>query len=369
MQNPKDFTGLSMPVFTAFGWEGEENALKYALSQLELFVAALYNRLPTAARAEFQSYGLSAEGQNAYLSTGATHDDEATIAFNARPMSFEVLLGITDKTALSKGLAAVNKDIHSAHHALAQLDPAWTLRIQQMQIDEATGERTHHQDLYKDSVASFSEAMATDLFARAAYLNEDDAWVTPIYLSMRVPSDRVAAMGTTILSVSTDLVMNLVPVTNALLGRKPKKKAAKPKASKAKAAVARPVEIGPTVMIEGEERSSAASISDSVDTFIYLAELKPLHIRRGFVNLTAGHWPFFALNARAQTRDVTIVFGGRQDKHGSVWRLQPDDQARLVLGPQVHDWVEENFASSDQIQVTARKLDNNEIRITLEPVA
>ena len=122
-------------------------------------------------------------------------------------------------------------------------------------------------------------------------------------------------------------------------------------------------------MIEGEERSSAASISDSVDTFTYLAELKPLHIRRGFVNLTAGHWPFFALNARAQTRDVTIVFGGRQDKHSSVWRLQPDDQARLVLGPQVHDWIEENFASSDQIQVTARKLDNNEIRITLEPVA
>ena len=140
MQNPKDFTGLSMPVFTAFGWEGEDNALKYALSQLELFVAALYNRLPTAARAEFQSFGLSTEGQNAYLSTGATYADEATIAFNARPMSFEVLLGISNKTALSKGLAAVNKDIHSAHHALAQLDPAWTLRIQQMQVDEATGE-------------------------------------------------------------------------------------------------------------------------------------------------------------------------------------------------------------------------------------
>jgi hypothetical protein len=49
--------------------------------------------------------------------------------------------------------------------------------------------------------------------------------------------------------------------------------------------------------------------------------------------------------------------------------LQPDDQARLVLGPQVHDWIEENFSSSDQIQVTARKLDNNEIRVTLEPVA
>jgi hypothetical protein len=246
-----------------------------------------------------------------------------------------------------------------------QLDAAWTLRVQQMQVDAETGERTHHQDLYKDSVATLSEGAATEIFARAAYLNEEDGWATPIYLSMRVPSDRVAAMGTTILSVSTDLVMNLVPVINALLGRKAKKKPGKSKATKA----AVPVETGPTVTIEGEERAAAATLVESADSFIYLAELMPLHIRRGFVNLTTGHWPFFALNARAQTRDVTVVFDGRQDKHSSVWRLQPDDQARLVLGPQVHDWIEENFSSSDQIQVTARKLDNNEIRITLESVA
>lgn len=364
MQNSKDFTGLSMPVFAAFGWEGEENALKFALSQLEMFIDALYARLPAPARAEFLTHGLSTEGQNAYLSTGQSFDDEAFIAFNARPMSFEVLLGITDKTALSKGLAAVNKDLTAAYNALAALDAAWTLRVQQMQLDPDTGERTHHQDLYKDGVAALSEEAAAEIFARAAYLNEEEGWVTPIYLSMRVPSDRVAAMGTTILSVSTDLVLSLVPVLNALLGRKPKKKATKSKAAKPT-----PVETGPTVTVEGEERASAATLVDSADSFIYTAELKPLHIRRGFINMTTGHWPFFALNARAQTRDVTVVFDGRQDKHSSVWRLQPDDQARLVLGPQVHDWMEENFASSDQIQVTARKLDNDEIRITLEPVA
>ncbi|MEZ4517329.1 MAG: hypothetical protein R3C44_11010 [Chloroflexota bacterium] len=364
MQNPKDFTGLPMPVFTAFGWEGEENALKYALSELELFITALYNRLPAPARAEFQTYGLSTEGQNAYLSTGTTYDDEAFIAFNARPMSFEILFGITDKTALSKGLAAVNKDLPAAHHALMQLDPGWTLRIQQMQIDEDTGERAHHQDLYKDSVVNLSEETAAEVFARAAYLNEEDLWVTPVYLSMRIPSDRVAAMDSTILTVSADLVMALVPVLNALLGRKPKKKAKK--TSKPKAA---PVVTGPTVISEGEDRASAATLTDSADSFTYVSELMPLHLRRGFINLTTAHWPFFALNARAQTRDVTVVFDGRQDRHCSVWRLQPDDQARLVLGPQVHDWVEENFASSDHVQVTARKLDNDEIRITLEPVA
>lgn len=66
---------------------------------------------------------------------------------------------------------------------------------------------------------------------------------------------------------------------------------------------------------------------------------------------------------------MTVVFGGRQDKHSSVWRLQPDDQARIVLGQQVHEWLEENFAMSDAIRVLARRLDNDEIRITLEPAS
>ncbi len=70
-----------------------------------------------------------------------------------------------------------------------------------------------------------------------------------------------------------------------------------------------------------------------------------------------------------ETRDVTVVFGGRQDHHNSVWRLQPGDQARLVLGPQAHEWLEENFVYSDSIRVVARRLDNDEIRITLDAVA
>ena len=49
-----------MPVFSAFGWAGEENALKFALSQLQLFIETLYARLPADAREELPAFGLSA---------------------------------------------------------------------------------------------------------------------------------------------------------------------------------------------------------------------------------------------------------------------------------------------------------------------
>ena len=58
-----------------------------------------------------------------------------------------------------------------------------------------------------------------------------------------------------------------------------------------------------------------------------------------------------------------------RDSHSSVWRLQPDDQARIVLGSQVQEWLEENFTGSETIRVVARRLDNDEIRITLDSAA
>ena len=45
MQPTEEFTGLGMPVFTAFGWAGEETAQKYAYSQLEQFIALLHANL------------------------------------------------------------------------------------------------------------------------------------------------------------------------------------------------------------------------------------------------------------------------------------------------------------------------------------
>jgi hypothetical protein len=364
MQTSTEFSGLTMPVFTAFGWAEEENALKFALSQMQQYVDSLYQRLPPPVRDEFPSHGLSYENQNAYLATGDAFESEAYVAFNARPMSLEILLGIVGKTALSKGLAAINKNPTLAHHTITQLDPGWMLRIQQMQIDTETGERAHHLDLYKDSIGNFTEEQAREIFERAAYLNEEEKWVTPVYLSLRMPSERVAAMGTTIVPASAELVVALAPVLQLFTGRKPKKPRATKSTAKSKAA--RPV-VEPGEEATGEP-TITASVKAMADGFTYIAELMPLHIRRGFVNMTPAHWPFFATGTRSETRQVTVVFGGRQDRSSTVWRLQPDDQARLVLGRQVHDWLEENFIAGDSIRMNARRLDNDEIRVTLEPV-
>lgn len=362
MQGSKDFAGLTMPVFAAFGWAGEENALKFALSQMQLFIDALYLRLPPEIRDEFHAHGLSQENQNVYLATGNSYDSDAYIAFNARPMSLEVQLGIVGQNLLSKGLAAINRDPVIAHHAITQLDPSWTLRVQQMQLDGETRERAHHLDLFKDSVGNFTEEQAREVFGRAAYLTEEDKWVTPVFLSLRLPSERAAAMGPEIVKIALDLVGALMPVLRLFTGRKARKARA-PKAARGRAAQAESVEETPA-----GEQAITGSIKSMADSFNYVADLKPLHIRRGFINLTPAHWPFFAASSRAETRDVTVVFGGRQDRHSSVWRLQPDDQARIVLGPQVHEWLEENFAHSETIRVLARRLDNDEIRITLEAV-
>ena len=360
MQASNVFNGLTMPVFSAFGWAGEENALKYALSQLQLFIESLYARLPGDIREEFPVYGLSAENQNVFLATGDTYDKEAYIAFNARPMSLEVQLGLVGQNLLSKGLAAVNKDPIAAHHVLTQLDPSWTLRVQQMAIDPEGGERAHHLDLFKDSVNNLTEEQAREIFERAAYLTEEDKWVTPVYLSLRLPSERVAAMSTAVFDIAIELVTALMPTLRLFTGRKAKKaRAARPKNR-----APRPAE--PTEETPAGEPTITGSIKAMADSFTYVADLKPLHIRRGFINLTPAHWPFFASSSRSETRDVTVVFGGRQDRHSSVWRLQPDDQARVVLGPQVHEWLEETFANTEAIRVVARRLDNDEIRITLE---
>lgn len=360
MQPSKDFSGLTMPVFTAFGWAGEENALKYALAQLQAFIDLLHLRLPADVRGEFMTHGLSQENQNVYLATGDSPDADAFIAFNARPMSLEIQMGIVGHNLLSKGLAAVNKDIVAAHHIFIQLDPNWGLRVQQMQVDPETGERAHHLDLFKESVNNLTVEQAQEVFERAAYLNEEDKWATPVYLSLRMPSERVAAMSTAIVDIAADLVSALMPVLRLFTGKK-QKKARAPRASARTARRADADDEAPA-----GETAITGSIKSMADSFNYVAELKPLHIRRGFINLTPAHWPFFAASNRTETRDVTVVFGGRQDKNSSVWRLQPDDQARIVLGSQPHEWLEENFAHSDTIHVAARRLDNDEIRITLD---
>lgn len=351
------FTGLNMSVFAAFGWAGEETAIKFALSQLELFINALHSSLPRSIQQELPAYGLSQENQGVYLAAEKDVESDAHIAFYARPLSLELQLSITDKKVLRKGLEVAAKDPTTCHRVIAQLGPDWTLRIQQLQIDEDSGETTFYQDLFKDSVSSFTPEVAEEVISKAAYLNEQETWVIPLFLSRRFPSEQVSAMGPAVLRVMGEHIASLMPAFLFLSGRSARRSTrAKTGKTTGKAKTAAPKVAPVDVDVKPE------------DEFVYVAELKPLHLRRGFVNLTPRHWPFFAISARTETRPVTIYYDGIYDRKSAVWRLQPDDQARVVLSPAVHEWLEEHFNPDDKIQLTVRKLQDDEIQISLAAV-
>ena len=352
MQPTTDFTGLSMPVFTAFGWAGEETAIKFALSQLEAFIGELHANLPREAKEKFPFYGLNEEHQAVYISAKKDVFDDIYITFFARPMSLEMQLAIQNETVLTKSYKQSEKQPAMNHRLITELGPEWTLRIQQMQVDEDSGESTHYQDTFKDSVASLDETTASELFSKAAYLNGDDRWVAPFYLSKRFDSERVAAMGLKIVQVMGEQVGTLMPLVNFMTGKAKRKRSKKAKGKKTAVST----------------KTAATNPDDTIEEmFSYTSELKPLHLNRGFVNLTPKHWPFFQINSRTETRPVTVYYEGIYDKKCTVWRLLPNDQARLMLSPTVHEWLEEYFQAGDQIEVVARKMNGNEIQMSLRP--
>lgn len=347
------FNGLMMPVFTAFGWAGEETAVNFALSQMELFIEGIYYSLPRATQDQFVVHGIDRASQSAYLST--TPDPEAglIVVFNARPMSLETSLAISDKATLAKAYTTAEAQVNTLYTILEELGADWKLRIQQMEIDEESGTTALYQDLYKDGIDALDQETLTTVISRASYLNGENKWVVPLYVSHFADSEKVAAMGTKIISVSVENIEKLVPLIELLTGKVRKKKAPKKKTPKP-----RPIQPPePVKQMSGRE-----------EQFTYVSELKALHLRRGFINLTPEHWPFFAVNVRTETRPVTIHYGELKDEKSSVWRLVQNDQARIALSPTVHHWLEENFDVHDFIQVTAVKKSQDEIHITLAPV-
>jgi hypothetical protein len=349
------FNGLTMPVFTAFGWAGEEAALSFALAELDLFVAELHGSLRRTVQEQLPVYGLSQENKSVYLAALADVEEGVNISFIARPLSFEVQLSLSGQELLNKGLSLLEKDLSHTHKLLSALGSEWSLRVQQMEVDEESGEAAHYQDLFKDSADELSEELAVAVFSRAAYLNREAQWKTPITVSRRISSEAASAMGAQLVDVTAELVDGLMPLIQYFTGQTVKRSTkAKPKPRpKPKAA---PVAV--------EEEASA----EPGDGFTYLAELMPLHLRRGFVNLTSEHWPYFAVNSRTTTREVTVRFDDMSDEESAVWRLLPDDQARLVLGPTVHRWLEEYFDPYDYVEIVARKVGEQEIQLTLGPV-
>ncbi len=355
MQSTAGFAGLTPPVFNAFGWAGEEAALKFAFEQLHLFINTLYARLPREAQDRFPSFGLSGANQNVYLAAASDVTNDIYIEFNARPMSLELQLCLTDDSLLTKALRHADRDPVGFQKLISDLGPDWSLRVQQLQIDDESGEASHYQDLFKDAVDQLDEEKAKEVMSRAAYLNGEGQWNIPVYISRRYSSDQASAMGDKIIDVLGQDVMSLLPLVSFLTGKK-KKKATKAKPEPKPEPVA-PAPVAEEVFENDEEG------------FSYVAVLRALHLRRGFVNMTPEHWPFFAINSRSTIRDVTVQYADNVDKESSVWRLVPNDQARLVLSPAVHQWLEDYFNPNDKIQVVARKLKGDEIQITLASAA
>ncbi len=355
-----------MPVFTAFGWAGEEAAITYALTQLEEFVKRLRVSLPAPLRDELKVAGLSRESQAAYLAAAENVESDVYISFIARPVSLEVQMVLSDSKVLAKGLARAESSPDESHKVLARLEPQWTFRVQQMQVerpddDEAEPVRSHYQDLFKDSVSAWDLETAVSILSKAHYLNSQEQWVTPIYLSYRLPAEQVAAMGTQVIDVMHDYIVTMMPALYFFSDRTIKTD----KAEKVRAK-SRTVSPGadPLRQAATAHAPAAAEEVEPDDEFIYQTVLKPLHIRRGFINMTPEHWPFFADSARATTRKVTLFYGGKTDKDSSVWRLQPHDQARLVLSSLVRGWLDTNFAPDDSIELRVQKIED-EIQISL----
>ena len=345
MSSKSAFTGLSMPVFTAFGWAGEETAISYALEQLELFVHSVHNNLSRQAKGDLPFAGLSHSNQSVYIAANESPEEDLHIAFFARPMNLEMQLAITDSKALAKALKNAEAKPVNAHRLITELGAEWSLRLQQVQVEEESGEQSHYQDLFKDSITALSPETAAEVISKAAYLNSEEKWVTPFYLSRRIPAEQAAAMGLAITDVLRDEIDKLLPLIHFLTGRRATSK----RKTKPKARTVKP-------MMGGKAKGKTAVTQDTVlkpeDGFTHVTQIKPLHLRRGFINLTSAHWPFFAINSRTETRPVTIYYDGVYDKESAVWRMVPNDLARIVLSPAVHNWFEDTFTAEDEVQIT-----------------
>ena len=356
MTTSQNFNGLTMPVFTAFGWAGQEAAVNFALEQLELFIRALQASLPRPVQAVFPYAGINKKDQTVYLAASEDVDSDIHVTFITRPMSLEMVLALTERQVIAKALKYAEKQPVIAHRYITELGSDWSFHVQQMEVDEESGEAMHYQDLFKDSVVNLSNDLAQEVISKAAYLNGEDKWITPLYISCRYSSDKISVMGTAVLDVMSQEINRLLPLIQFLTGRKPQKATkSKTRAKPKKTTSSSPAAATKIVEIDPEEG------------FTYTTHIKPLFLRKGFVNLTSQHWDFFAINSRTETRKVTVYYDGVYDKNSTVWHIQSNGIARLVLSPTVHHWFEDNFEDGDQIQLSATRIDNDEIQISLKP--
>jgi hypothetical protein len=340
-----------MPVFTAFGWAGEDTAQEFALSQLELFIESLFFNLPRDSQAQFPFYGLDRASKSVYLATEEDPTSGPYIAFYARPTSWEMGFTINDKAALKKAYTAASARPATFYDTLINLDANWKLRLQQMEYDPEEKKATHYKDILYDAITSMKDERLAEDIERAAFLSGEDQWLVPFYLSRRQDSEKFSAMRIAVIPSTVEDVNAMVPLVRLLTGKARK--------ARKKARPAPPPLETKTTEDEGEIQEDGAA------RFTYVSELQGLHIRRGFINLTPRHWPFFSVSARTETRSITVLYDDKKDEKCAVWRLVPNDQARIVLSPAAHDWLQEHFDAGDSIEVQAVKTSDNHITLTL----
>ena len=350
----EQFNGLPMPVFTAFGWAGEEAAIKFALSQLELFINGLHANISEKARFFLPFHGLNHDARIAWFAVNREPEVGPYVAFIARPTAFEMRISVTDPAAVNRGLRAAEKEPQRWFKMLQDLGAGWHLQIEQRLKEEDAVDYSRYGDIFKDSVTTLDFETCHKSTSRAAFLNSEDKWTVPIFVTRRMTSDQAAGMGRDLIkymAVEVDKALEVV----ALFSRAAKGSKSTTTKTKSKGVTRRKTAGRPAKVVEAEVPR----------TFSYTAELKGLHIRKGFINLTPAHWPFFAEGKRTETRPITINFAGKSDPSSSVWRLQPDDQARLVLGEPAHAWLATTFSANSKVTVNALRTPDNQIEVML----
>ena len=350
------FVGLTMPVFNAFGWISEENALKYALEQMELFVNSLHLTLSRDAQNLFPHRGLDRVTQGVYLGRSIELESDVYITYHAKSTSLRMAIQITDRTALARAITAIKGNHSIWMETLDKLQGDWELRLQQMEYNPETGESTHYKDVFKGLVSNLTPLESAEYIERINYLNSEEKWISPITLSKKIPSEFIAAMGGQVTRELAKEIDDMLPILHLFAG------GVQPKGSGKKVVTTK------TTKSKTKDKITTATdlVDKRVEDFSYNTQLKPLHIKRGFINMTSTHWPFFAVNSRTETRDVILRFDGHVDKKSAVWRMVPNDVARLVLSDKAHVWLEDNFSEEDEIQIHATKRDRDiEIELSL----
>ena len=353
------FLGLTMPVFTAFGWAGEEQALTFALDQLEQFVKQLHLAMSREAQTILPHHGLNRETQGVYMARELVIGEGLHMNFHARPAALRLGIVLSDRAALAKALTAIQANHDTWHEGLQSLGDGWELRYQQMEYNPETSEAVHYKDVFKDRVTALDMEQSVEMIDRMAYLNGEDKWLGPIELSKRMNAEFVAAMGSGVVHEIAKEIDLLLPVLRLLNGGvkvgAARKAGGSTRTTKAKA--------------KKKPTSAKTMAEENVESFTYVSTIKPMHLRKGFINMTELHWPFFMINSRTETRPVILKYDGHTDMDSAVWRMMPAERARLVLSAKPHDWFVDNINPDDEVQITARKLPEKKIEIEIALVS